>query len=156
VAVVVVDAGVLDEPLVEPDVTRRGVAETGGADVEQLAAARDPRAALAAMRRRAAEIIRRLCAEGRLDGVAGLGGTGGFAVTITAMRALPLGAPKLMVSTVAAGDTRRVSDAQPRLAALGAVLAASPVFPHRHAHGANALVTEGRERCRRPFPDGRR
>ncbi len=106
VAVVLVDAGVLDEPLVEPDVTRREVAEAAGADVEQLAAARDRAAALEAMGRGATEIARRLHAEGRLDGVAGLGGTGGSSVATAAMRALPLGVPKLMVSTVAAGDTR--------------------------------------------------
>ena len=106
VAVVLVDAGVLDKPLVEPDVTRREVAEAGGADVEQLAAARDRGVALEAMGRGAAEIVRRLHAAGRLDGVAGLGGTGGSSVATAAMRALPLGTPKLMVSTVAAGDTR--------------------------------------------------
>src|SRR2546429_2092488 len=77
VAVVLVDAGVLDEPLVEPDVTRREVAEAGGADLDDLAVARDRGAALAAMGRGAAEIVRRLHAAGRLDGVAGLGGTGG-------------------------------------------------------------------------------
>src|SRR5439155_3087624 len=106
VAVILVDAGVLHEPLVEPDVTRREVAEAGGADVEQLAAARDRGAALEAMGRGAAEIVRRLHAAGRLDGVAGLGGTGGSSVATAAMRALPLGTPKLMVSTVAAGDIR--------------------------------------------------
>jgi uncharacterized protein (UPF0261 family) len=106
VGVVLVDAGVLDEPLVEPDVTRREVAEAGGAAVEQLAAARDRGVALEAMGRGAAEIVRRLHAGGRLDGVAGLGGTGGSSVATAAMRALPLGVPKLMVSTVAAGDTR--------------------------------------------------
>jgi uncharacterized protein (UPF0261 family) len=106
VAVLLVDAGVLDEPLVEPDVTRQEVAEAGGADVEQLAAVRDRGAALEAMGRGAAEIARRLHAEGRLDGVAGLGGTGGSSVATAAMRALPVGVPKLMVSTVAAGDTR--------------------------------------------------
>jgi uncharacterized protein (UPF0261 family) len=106
VAVVLVDAGVLDEPLVEPDVTRREVAQAGGADVEQLAAARDRSAALEAMGHGAAEIVRRLHAEGRLDGVAGLGGTGGSSVATAAMRALPLGTPKLMVSAVAPRDIR--------------------------------------------------
>src|SRR4249919_2124663 len=69
VAVILVDVGVLDEPLVEPDLTRREVAEAGGADVEQLAAARDRAAALEAMGRGAAQIVRRLHAEGRLNGV---------------------------------------------------------------------------------------
>jgi uncharacterized protein (UPF0261 family) len=106
VTVVVVDAGVLNEPLFEPDLTRAEVARAAGEDVELLAAARDREAALEAMGRGAAEIVRKLHADGRLDGVAGLGGTGGTGVATAAMRALPLGVPKLMVSTVAAGDTR--------------------------------------------------
>src|SRR5439155_9200611 len=106
VAVVLVDVGVLGEPVVEPDVTRREVAEASGADVERLAAARDRSGALEAMGRGAAEIVRRLYAEGRLDGIAGLGGTGGSSVATAAMRALPLGTPKLMVSSVAPRDLR--------------------------------------------------
>jgi uncharacterized protein (UPF0261 family) len=101
-----VDAGVLNEPLFEADVTRHEVARAGGADVEQLAAAHDRGAALEAMGRGASEIVRQLHAEGRLDGIAGLGGTGGSSVATAAMRALPVGIPKLMVSTVASGDTR--------------------------------------------------
>src|SRR5712691_11512330 len=97
VAVILVDAGVLDEPLVEPDVTRREVAEAAGAEIEQLAAARDRGAALESMGRGAAEIVRRLHARGQVNGVAGLGGTGGSSVATAAMRALPLGVPKLMV-----------------------------------------------------------
>lgn len=106
VAVVLVDAGVLGEPLVEPDVTRREVAEAAGADVEQLAARRDRAAAIEAMGHGAAEIVRRLHADGRLDGIAGLGGTGGSSVATAAMRALPLGTPKLMVSAVVPRDIR--------------------------------------------------
>ena len=106
VNVVLVDAGVLGEPLIEPDVSRREVAEAAGADIEQLAAARDRGAAVEAMGRGAAEIVRRLHAEGRVDGVAGLGGTGGTSIATAAMRALPLGTPKLMVSAVAPRDIR--------------------------------------------------
>ena len=86
--------------------TRREVAEAGGADVERLAAARDRAAALEAMGRGAGEIAHRLQAEGRLDGIAGLGGTGGTSVATAAMRALPLGTPKLIVSAVAPRDLR--------------------------------------------------
>jgi uncharacterized protein (UPF0261 family) len=106
VAVILVDAGVLDEPLLEPDVTRREVAEAAGVDVEQLATARDRAAALEAMGRGAAAIARHLYDEGRLQGIAGLGGTGGSSVATAAMRALPLGTPKLMVSAVAPRDIR--------------------------------------------------
>ena len=89
-----------------PDITRQEVAEAAGVDVEELASKRDRGAALEAMGRGAAEIGRRLHEEGRLDALAGLGGTGGTAIVTCAMRRLPVGVPKLMLSTVASGDTR--------------------------------------------------
>ncbi len=54
----------------------------------------------------ATAVAKRLFAEGRLDGIIGLGGSGNSALATAAMRALPIGVPKLMVSTVASGDTR--------------------------------------------------
>jgi uncharacterized protein (UPF0261 family) len=54
----------------------------------------------------AAKVLLRLHADGRLDGVFALGGSGGTSLATTAMRALPVGVPKLMVSTMASGDTR--------------------------------------------------
>jgi uncharacterized protein (UPF0261 family) len=57
------------------------------------------------MGRGAAEIVRRLHADGHLDAVGALGGTGGTAIATKAMRVLPIGVPKLMLSTVASGDT---------------------------------------------------
>ena len=100
-----VDAGILAEPLTEPDVSRQEVAAAAGADVQALAAARERPAAIDTMGRGAAEIVLRLHAEGRLDAVGALGGTGGTTIATRAMRALPVGVPKLMVSTVASGDT---------------------------------------------------
>jgi uncharacterized protein (UPF0261 family) len=105
VDVLVVDTGILGPPLTAPDVTREEVAEAVGADVGALAAAGDRGAAVATMARGAAEIVKRLHAEGRLDAVGGLGGSGGSALATQAMRALPIGVPKLMVSTLASGDT---------------------------------------------------
>jgi uncharacterized protein (UPF0261 family) len=101
-----VDAGIVGEPLVEPDVPREEVAAAAGADVRALAEAGDRGAAVATMARGAVEVVKRLHAEGRLDGILGLGGSGGSALVTEAMRALPVGVPKLMVSTVASGDTR--------------------------------------------------
>jgi uncharacterized protein (UPF0261 family) len=106
VDVVLIDAGVLDEPLIEADIARREVAEAAGADLYDLAARGDRAAALEAMGRGAAEIARRLHAERRLDGILGLGGAGGTSVATRAMRALPLGTPKLMVYAVAPRDIR--------------------------------------------------
>ena len=106
VETVLVDAVILGEPKAEPDVTREEVARAGGADAGELARAGDRGAAVGAMARGAGEVVRRLHAEGRLDGVLGLGGSGGSSLVTSAMRELPVGVPKLMVSTVASGDTR--------------------------------------------------
>ena len=104
VDVLVVDVGILGEPLTEPDVAREEVAAAAGADVEALADASDRATAIETMGRGAAEVVCRLHAEGRLDAIGALGGTGGTAIATQAMRALPVGVPKLMVSTVASGD----------------------------------------------------
>ena len=106
VDVLLVDTGVLGAPLAEPDVTREEVARAAGADVAALAAQGDRGAAVETMARGAAELVERLHAEGRLDGIAALGGSGGSSLATFAMRRLPVGVPKLMVSTVASGDTR--------------------------------------------------
>jgi uncharacterized protein (UPF0261 family) len=111
VDVLVVDAGVHEPVGLEPDVARgdvaRGkVAAAGGADTAELAARGDRGAAVEAMAAGAEEVIRGLYASGRLDAILALGGSGGSAIATRAMRALPVGVPKVMVSTVASGDTR--------------------------------------------------
>jgi uncharacterized protein (UPF0261 family) len=103
---ILVDGGVLGEPLAQADVPREEVAEAAGADFRSLAEAGERGAAVETMARGAAEIVKGLHAEGRLDAVLALGGSGGTALATEAMRALPVGVPKLMVSTMASGDTR--------------------------------------------------
>jgi uncharacterized protein (UPF0261 family) len=106
VDVLLVDAGVKGEPLAEPDVSRAEVARATGADIEELAGAGDRGAAVETMARGAAEVVKRLHGEDRLDGILALGGSGGTAIATQAMRELPVGVPKLVVSTMASGDTR--------------------------------------------------
>ena len=106
VDVVVVDAGVHEPVGITPDISRVEVAHAGGADVGELAARGDRGEAVAAMAAGAEAIALRLLAEGRLEGVLALGGSGGSSIATRAMRALPVGLPKLMVSTLASGDTR--------------------------------------------------
>ncbi len=101
---VVVDAGVLGSPAFEPAVSRAEVAEAGGARLEALVAQGDRGRAVAAMADGAAEIARRLHAAGRIDAALGVGGGAGTSIGTAAMRALPLGIPKVMVSTMAGGD----------------------------------------------------
>lgn len=99
-----IDVGVLEPPVVTPDITRDDVAVAGGADAAALAAAKDRGAAVATMSRGAAALLPQLHAAGRFDGVLAMGGTGGTSVACAAMRALPLGVPKVMVSTIAGTD----------------------------------------------------
>ena len=101
-----VDAGVFDPTVVDPDISRQEVAQAAGVAVDELAASRDRGFAVTAMARGAAAVVRRLYDDCRLDSIISLGGTGGTAIGTTAMRGLPVGVPKIMVSTVASGDTR--------------------------------------------------
>ena len=99
-----IDVGVLGDPVIEPDVTRREVAAAGGADLDQLVAKEDRGEAVAAMARGVAALTPKLFDQGRFDGIMALGGGGGTSVACAAMRTLPLGVPKVMVSTVAGTD----------------------------------------------------
>jgi uncharacterized protein (UPF0261 family) len=103
VGVMVADAGTVGAPHgVEPDVTREELAAEIGADLASLT---DRGVAVGTMADAAAALARRLFDAGRIDGVLGAGGSGNTAIATAAMRALPVGVPKLMVSTMAAGDT---------------------------------------------------
>lgn len=102
----VVDAGVLGEPAFPPDISREEVAAAGGADLASLCAAGDRGAAVTAMAAGAAAVLADLHAQGRVDGALALGGTGGTSIAAEAFRGLPLGMPKIIVSTAASGDTR--------------------------------------------------
>jgi uncharacterized protein (UPF0261 family) len=101
-----VDTGVLGSPLAEPDISRQQVAEAASADLQELATSEDRGAAVEAMARGVSEIVKDLHAQGRLDAILALGGSGGTAIAAQAMRQLPVGVPKLIVSTMASGDTR--------------------------------------------------
>ncbi|MBV9792567.1 MAG: Tm-1-like ATP-binding domain-containing protein [Actinobacteria bacterium] len=105
VDVLVVDTGVLEPPGFPPDITRQEVAAAAGADFDALVTARDRGAAITAMAEGAEAVVGRLYAEGRLDGALALGGTGGTSIATRAFRPLPLGVPKVVVSTAASGNT---------------------------------------------------
>ena len=103
--VLVIDTGTLDAPKLKPDITRFEVAAAAGADLNALVAKKDRGEAVAAMSRGAPVELARLLADQRIDGVISLGGGGGTAISTAAMRALPIGFPKVMVSTLASGNT---------------------------------------------------
>ncbi len=100
----VIDVGVLGPASLTPDISREAVARAGGGDLAWLREKKDRGQAVATMSQGLAALLPKLYAERRFDGVLALGGTGGTSVACAAMRALPLGVPKVMVSTVAGGD----------------------------------------------------
>jgi uncharacterized protein (UPF0261 family) len=99
-----IDFGVLGPPAIWPDVTREELAMAAGVSVRDLAARRDRGNAMAAMARGAEILVPKLYAEGKFDGIMAMGGGGSTSVASAAMRALPYGVPKIIVSTVAGGD----------------------------------------------------
>jgi uncharacterized protein (UPF0261 family) len=100
----VVDFGVLGDPAFAPDISRDAVALAGGGDIGGWSSGEHKDQAMRMMADGLAAVVRRLYDEGRLDGILGMGGSGGTAIASAGMRALPVGVPKLMVSTVASGD----------------------------------------------------
>lgn len=106
VDVILVDTGIREPQGAEPDVDRNEVAQLGGSSIPELIEANDRAHALDVMSLGASAILRRLRDDGKLDAVGGLGGTGGSTLISRAMQTLPVGVPKLLVSTVASGDTR--------------------------------------------------
>lgn len=103
-ATLVVDFGVMGKPAFAADVTREEVCAAGGGDLTHLASGGHKDAAMAAMARGLAAVVSRLHGAGRLDGIIGMGGSGGTSLATAAMRELPVGVPKMMVSTVGGGD----------------------------------------------------
>ncbi|GAC1356557.1 MAG: Tm-1-like ATP-binding domain-containing protein [Herpetosiphon sp.] len=104
VKTLVVDFGVLGEPAFVPDIGRDHVAAAGGADLSALRSGDQKDHAMQTMATGLASVVRKLYDDGKLDGILGMGGTGGTSIATTAMRTLPVGVPKVMVSTVGGGD----------------------------------------------------
>jgi len=101
---VLVDFGVLADPPVLPDIDSDAVARAGGSSLAELRAQGDKTLAMRTMSDGLTQVVRDLYAGGRLGGILGMAGGGGTSIATAAMRALPTGVPKLMVSTLAAGD----------------------------------------------------
>ena len=107
VPVTLVDAGSLGAPAVEADITRERLFELGGTSLEEVRGRADRGEAVTVAARGAARLARDAYAEGQLRGVLGLGGSAGTTIATAAMKALPLGVPKVMVSTLASGTVRQ-------------------------------------------------
>ena len=104
IATLCIDAGIYPQDLLRPDISNVEVARSAGFDVAELAAKGDRGSAVEAMLAGAAAIARKI--ESQIAGIISLGGSAGTNIGTSAMRALPIGLPKLMVSSVVAGDVK--------------------------------------------------
>jgi len=103
--VLTVNTGIMGSTDLFPvDVQAHEVAQAGGGNLEQLRETKDRGEAMKIMVAGAPKIVKSLHDDRKIDGIIGMGGTGGTAVVTSAMRALPVGVPKVCVSTTAAGD----------------------------------------------------
>jgi uncharacterized protein (UPF0261 family) len=106
----VIDTGIMGEPLFPPDVGGEEVAGAAGESLEPLRARADRGHAVTVMAGGVAALAPQLHREGRLDGVISLGGSAGASIGTAGMRALPIGVPKVMITTLASGNTRPYVD----------------------------------------------
>jgi uncharacterized protein (UPF0261 family) len=95
------------EPLFTPDVSNAEVARAVGVDIKEVAAKKDRGWATEVLSKGMEKLIPQLYMEGKFDGILAFGGSGGTSIATPGMRALPIGVPKVMVSTVASGNTEQ-------------------------------------------------
>ena len=107
VNVTLVDTGCLGTPTVAADVTREQLFDAAGVRLADIAGARDRGRAITLAAIGAAKLVHDRYTLGEVSGVLSLGGSAGTTIGTAAMRALPLGVPKLMVSTLASGQVRQ-------------------------------------------------
>jgi uncharacterized protein (UPF0261 family) len=101
----IINTGVVGEPSFRPDTGAEVVAEAGGTSLEALRRQADRGTAIEVMANGLVRVVKDLYDQGKVDAVLGMGGSAGTVIATAAMRALPVGLPKVMVSTLAAGDT---------------------------------------------------
>ncbi|CAI3247908.1 Conserved hypothetical protein, family UPF0261 [Clostridium neonatale] len=93
------------EPTFKPDVSNAQVAEAAGMDIKTLVDKKDRALATEVLSKGMEKLVLKLYKQGKFHGIISFGGTGGTSLVTPAMRALPIGVPKVMVSTVASGNT---------------------------------------------------
>jgi uncharacterized protein (UPF0261 family) len=107
VPVVLVDVGAMGDPAVAPDISRHRIFELGGTSLATITQRSDRGEAVTTAAAGAARLASDAYAEGEVAGVLALGGSAGTTIGTAAMKALPLGVPKVMVSTLASGMVRQ-------------------------------------------------
>ena len=101
----VINTGILGEPQLTPDISADEVSKAGGSSLEALRDEGDRGNSVTVMAAGAAALVAEKHAAGEIDGIISLGGSAGTTIGTTAMQAVPVGVPKIMVSTLASGDT---------------------------------------------------
>ncbi len=101
----VINTGIMGDPLFAPEIDADMVAQAGGRSLADLRNEGDRGTAVATMTTGVTTIVKKLYDDGNIDGILGMGGSAGTVMATAAMRQLPIGFPKVMVSTLAAGDT---------------------------------------------------
>ena len=107
VSVTLVDVGALGTPAVEADISRERIFELAETTIEAVRTNADRGEAVTKAAEGAARLAREAYARGEVSGILGLGGSAGTTIATAAMRALPLGVPKVMMSTLASGMVRQ-------------------------------------------------
>lgn len=107
---VLIDLGLIGEPNTAPDVNRETVSQRGGSSLTELL--KDPQRQEAApvLIAGAIAILDEMVANQQVDAVLGFGGTQGTSNCAAIMQALPYGLPKILLSTMASGDTSSFVD----------------------------------------------
>ena len=152
-----IDVGSLGTPSITPDIDAAGVAAEES-DHAVILARRDRGECVTLMGRAAAKLTSRLAAENRIHGIISLGGGGGTAIATTAMRALPIGFPKLMVSTLASGQTAPYVGTtditmMPAIVDVAGLNRVSRAIFENAAGAIGGMVTAAEARRRTPAPD---
>ncbi len=150
----VVDFGVMGAPAFSPDISGEEVARAGGGDLVYLASGEHKDEAMKVMAAGLRQVVERLYQEGKLDGILGMGGTGGTSIATNAMRALPIGVPKVMVSTMGGGDVSAYSGSKditfiPSIVDVAGINSISRVI---YANGAGAIA--GMVKVEKPEAEG--
>ena len=109
---IVLDAGIRGQPSFAPDISAESIAEAGGSSLQTLRNEGDRGQAIDVMTAGVIHYATQFCEDGTIDGVFSLGGGGGTTIAATAMQRLPIGMPKVLLSTVASGDTRPFIDSK--------------------------------------------
>jgi len=139
---VVLDVGVVGNPLLKPDISHEEVAQSAGTNLQKVIEQGHEGVAIEAMAKGAVSIVQDLYRSGKIHGILALGGSMGTSLATAVMRTLPIGIPKVMVSTMASSDTRPYLDNKDivMIPSVADVVGLNPVTKRVLATAAGAIV----------------